>query len=274
MPKKANLNHMLFLAAVFLLSAAISGCRTSKKLFSSKKKITFIDTQVVLDSLKKHEIEFHTASIKFNAKYSSDKKSNDFKGTMRIKKDSLIWISFSPGMGIEVARAFLTPDSVKFINRLNASYFVEDYKFFMKKFNLNIDFYTLQSILLNKLFVYPFGNEKAAKSFTTETDSAMYCMKKVKNKDFSTQEIYVNPDFYRPVKLSLKQASNKRMYEFKYSNFQNFEEKLLPRTFLLVLQEQDKNFSLKMNFLKASFNKKYNFTFRIPKKYQPSNQHE
>ena len=59
-----------------------------------------------------------------NVEYSEDKGKTSLKGQLRIQSDSLIWLTFSPALGIEAARVLLTNDSVKFINRLNKTYFL------------------------------------------------------------------------------------------------------------------------------------------------------
>lgn len=48
-----------------------------------------------------------------------------FTGTIRIHRDSTVWLSVSAFMGMESIRALATPDSVVMINRLNQTYLAE-----------------------------------------------------------------------------------------------------------------------------------------------------
>ncbi len=43
-----------------------------------------------------------------------------------MEKDKAIFLSVAPFLGIEVARVLITPDTVKFINRLQSRFFVGD----------------------------------------------------------------------------------------------------------------------------------------------------
>ncbi|MEJ8804458.1 DUF4292 domain-containing protein [Pontibacter sp. H249] len=68
--------------------------------------------------------------------------------TLRMKKDSIIWVSVQPGLGIEAARMKLTQDSVYMINRLHKEYAATDYRFLRSKLNVDVNFDVVQSILL------------------------------------------------------------------------------------------------------------------------------
>lgn len=68
--------------------------------------------------------------------------------TIRMKKDSVIWMSVQPGLGIEAARVMLTQDSVYIVNRLQKEYVAADYAFLRNKLQVDVSFELLQSILL------------------------------------------------------------------------------------------------------------------------------
>ena len=42
-------------------------------------------------------------------------KENSFKSNFKLRKDSLVWVSLSPALGIEIVRAIVSLDSVQFI---------------------------------------------------------------------------------------------------------------------------------------------------------------
>ncbi|TPE43831.1 DUF4292 domain-containing protein [Pontibacter mangrovi] len=85
----------------------------------------------------------------------NDKNDNLSSGvSIRMRKDSVIWVSVLPGLGIEAARMMLTQDSVYFMNRLKKEYAATDYGFLRNKLQVDLNFEVLQSILL--------GNYQAA----------------------------------------------------------------------------------------------------------------
>ncbi|MCJ8165628.1 DUF4292 domain-containing protein [Pontibacter sp. E15-1] len=80
--------------------------------------------------------------------------------SIRMKKDSVIWVSVQPGLGIEAARMMLTQDSVYMINRLHKEYVASDYTFLRNKLQVDVSFELLQSILLGNY--QSQGKEKAS----------------------------------------------------------------------------------------------------------------
>ena len=46
-------------------------------------------------------------------------KKNDFNAFIRMRKDSVLWVSVNALLGIEAFRVLITPDSVKVINKLD-----------------------------------------------------------------------------------------------------------------------------------------------------------
>ena len=79
--------------------------------------------------------------------------------SIRMKKDSVIWVSVQPGLGIEAARVMLTQDSVYIVNRLQKKYVAADYAFLRNKLQVDVSFELLQAILLGNYQAQ--GAEKA-----------------------------------------------------------------------------------------------------------------
>ncbi|WP_439880385.1 DUF4292 domain-containing protein [Pontibacter sp. MBLB2868] len=95
-----------------------------------------------------NNLDFNYLSSKGQITFN-DKNDNLSSGiSLRIKKDSVIWVSVQPGLGIEAARMMLTQDSVYMINRLHKEYVATDYRFLRSKLNVDVDFEVLQAILL------------------------------------------------------------------------------------------------------------------------------
>ena len=89
------------------------------------------------------DLGFKWFTARVSANTVIDSKSNSFNANLRIKRDSVIWMSISPGLGIEVARVYITPDSLKFINRINNTYFKGDYRFLNSLLQIESNFQSL-----------------------------------------------------------------------------------------------------------------------------------
>ena len=143
-----------------LLLIIIVSCSTQRKIIKTPIKEEGAD--YLFKKLKEHELKYQWFTAKFSAEYSNKGQTNSFNGQIRIRKDSVIWLSFSPAFGIEVFRMMVTQDSVKFINRMNSTFFKGDYNFVNRYLNTNIDFDILQSFLTgNDLSFYESGKFRA-----------------------------------------------------------------------------------------------------------------
>jgi len=123
-------------------------CKSRKKTVSEvvvKDNLTEVDS--VFFAMKEAEFQFDWLKAKFAGIYTVDDKKQNFSGQFRLRKDSMIWCSITV-MNIEVARALVTPDSVKLLNRLNKTYFASNMDYLNAQLNTDIDFDMLQSLIL------------------------------------------------------------------------------------------------------------------------------
>jgi hypothetical protein len=95
------------LAMVGLLLA--SSCTAKKKLVSPMA----------------HAAHYEWMSAKMSGELKVESGEFPFSGTLRMRRDSTIWISASALMGIENLRALITQDSVILINRMDQTYLAE-----------------------------------------------------------------------------------------------------------------------------------------------------
>jgi hypothetical protein len=137
--------------------------------------------------LLENEFEFDYLSIKFSAVLEDISGNQSFSGVIRIKHDSIIWISLR-SFNIEGARIAITQDSIKFLNRLNTTYFVGDYRYLTEAFAIDLDYSSLEAIITNNFFFYPpltsDDSVKAIQNFKSCDDSAYYCMSSISQRKF------------------------------------------------------------------------------------------
>ncbi|GGE98879.1 DUF4292 domain-containing protein [Hymenobacter cavernae] len=84
--------------------------------------------------------------------------------TLRVRKDSIIWLSVSVA-GFEGARAYITRDSVRVLNKLQREYYAGDFAYLSQRLNVPVTFDQVQAILLGNYLLAPAG---ATPTVTTE----------------------------------------------------------------------------------------------------------
>lgn len=74
---------------------------------------------------------------------------NDLSGQLRMRHDSLIWLSVTATMGVEVLRAKVSNDSIWLINRLEKTYLAEPLDTVSAQLGMPLSLPLLQTLLLD-----------------------------------------------------------------------------------------------------------------------------
>ncbi len=253
--------------SLFLLTYSCALFRHTEK---GKEQIVQPSSDIAfIDSFKRNYFDFKTLKIKFDAEYSSKNESMNFSGSLQIKKDSLIWISLSPGLGIEAFRMQLTDDSLKYVNRLSSEYFAGDYDLINKQYQIQLTFNDIQAILINVPVVDDEFqlNDNITSPNIQESDSLSY-IKMFSQKDSLKQILWVSKQFIKIVKEELRYVGGKGTNIF-YSDFNKVGKYYFPHTLDLTLPESTNEFKIKINFTDIVLNGALKTPFKISAKYQP-----
>lgn len=231
----------------------------------------------VIKQMHKNAAAFDWFVAKAKVDLLQGKKKTAFTAQLRIKSDSVIWISVSSGIGIEGMRLLLTPDSVKYINRLDKTYFVGNYEFLSKLVNTKIDFAMIQALLTAKDFAwYNYQNMKAKidnGSYQVLSTNRHKLKKQSKLTTFDDptyfQSLWVNPETFKIEHIKIKEigGDNKKIYA-SYSQYKTLDDQLIPHAMKIDL-DSDKGMSLDLLYYKMNLNQKTRFPFSISHKYNP-----
>ena len=74
---------------------------------------------------------------------------DDLSGQLRIRKDSLVWLSITATMGMEVLRAKVSNDSVWIVNRLEKTYLTEPLDTVSAQLGMPLSLPLVQTLLLD-----------------------------------------------------------------------------------------------------------------------------
>ena len=144
------------------MSLLVVSCGSSKALQGGTKptkteKVTLDNAETMSrDFLRKvYDNEVYANSITSKIKFTVNTGSKDISvsGSLNMKKDQVIRIQLTPFGLMEVGRLEFTKDYVLIMDRMNKEYIKASYADvdFLQKNGL--DFYTLQALFWNKLFV-------------------------------------------------------------------------------------------------------------------------
>ncbi len=275
--KKRNKNNLV---SLFLSVWMMYSCSPARQTIREPLKNYGVD--YLFENLKKNEFKFDWLNANFSATIEINKNTNSFNGLLRIRKDSAIWISITPALGIEVARLLVTNDSVRMINRLNTTYFIGDYKLINKMFNADIDFDMFQSFLIGNDFSY-YENGVSGK-FRANIENKVYHLftaerrklkKFIKSKDDADrifiQNIRLIPETFKISELTIKEKKfydDNRKLDVHYKDFRLIENQQFPYHLDVEITDKEQQVKVTIDFSKISVNVPQNLPFTISSRYQ------
>jgi len=266
--------NILSVVSVFFMLFMFYCCNTQKKII--KEPIKDKGADFIFEKLKKNEFQFEQLNIKLSANITINKKNNSFNGNLRIKKDSVVWISISPALGIEAARILITADSVKFLNRIETSCFSGDFNYINNLFKINFDFDMLQSLIVgNDFSLYENNVFKASvdgKQYLLSTLGRRKLKKFFNNNDDSSrivmQDIWLNPDNYKISKIHLKELKSNRKLFAEYSDYTTVDSLLFPKKIKYLIITDKEKIEISIENDRISTSNSIEFPFNISNKYK------
>lgn len=283
------MNFRIFAAFSIFIGMLILGSCSSQKKIIRAHDIKNISAKALYDSIVSNYGSANPVSIKFSASLTiPDKSVPSVSGLIKIKRDSIVWVSVSAMLGIEVARIKMTPDSLFVINRLQSSYYAGNYGYARQLLHFDFDFRTVQSLLLDEMFFYPplKGDTVAAiDSMHVKSEGGNIKLKSVKRRELRRsqrsnpqaeliQQIMEISNYnLRLESVRLKDLKNDRRIEVEYSNFDEQETLLpnFPKKLDISVNEQKNTYLAKIEFARLSTDSSMTFPFEINQKYKKIN---
>ncbi len=232
--------------------------------FSSCKKNLIGFRSPRISDVNVEEVNFQYFQAKTKVNYAEGDKQINGTANIRICKDSLIWISLSPAVGIEASRIIITRDTAMVINRLDKEFYIFNFDEISRYFNFKVDYTLIQSIFLGNL-ARPLDEEsKVAKE-------GNYFLVKQKSGPLDIQT-FILLDNHKIETVLINEAETSNFMTLKYSEFKELNEFLFAKICQMNLTYKAKKgplvTSVNLQHNKAEISDKpLKFPFNVPEKY-------
>lgn len=262
---------------ILLLGAFLFSCKVQEKdNVKIKVKIKHRSSRFLVKKLKEKEFKFNTISAKAAVSLNDGKKKTSFKTHLRIKKDSAIWMSITPLLGIEMARVLITKDSVKFLNRANKEYFLGDFSYLNKLFGTDLDYQMLEALLIGNSLDFE-ENEKVHSRVDRKKDLYFLStekkrkVKKELKKDKEkikkeAQVLWLDPITFKINQLLISSPETSRSLLGSYSDYREIDNQLMSYQLHFDLESKTSS-EIDVKYSKFSIGKSLTFPFKISSKY-------
>ncbi len=213
--KKRKKQYLIFLIGIFFV--ATLGCHTSKKVTENKRNSVNMSWsgEKIIDSIKKHQIDFNTLSARLHIDYKDGKKQfNNVTTYIRMKEDSAIWLSIRPLLGIEMMRILITPDSIKLHNNVKNKRIVRSIKDVTEVLHIPFDFSVIQSLIIGNMPLIP------ARIKNFKADSAVVSFEQKEGMFKSTYKWSAHPFLLQ--RSQYHQLKGSKYAEQQYADYESF----------------------------------------------------
>ena len=242
----------IYLLAISLLFQACS------------KKVTPVVVGELSKNLSIQEIDFEYFHGKARLNYSDGKKEREVKAHIRVRKDSVIWMTFSV-IGVQGGKALINHDSITIVSAVDKEYFVFDYETLSQRFNFKIDYYVIQAAFLGNLIQARSDTDIVERQSTFDLLAQKEGTVSIKN--------YINASLSKIERVELTEADTKNSLSLNYTNFQKVEDRIFPFNGVINIFYKTPAGILN-NVIAFEYNKaevgdrELRFPFNIPRKYE------
>ncbi len=214
-------------------------------------------------TLEIQEIDFEYFHGKAHMVFRDDSKEREVKSNIRIRKDSVIWMTFSV-MGVQGGKALVNKDSITVVSTVEKEVSIFEYKELSTKFNFPIDYHAVQSAVLGNLIAPRLPEDKITQGPTHNLLEQQRGTVSIKN--------YINAASRKLEKVEMVEANTSNAITINYSDFQPVGDKIYPFHGAITINYKSPkgllHTTITLEYNKAEVgDKELKFPFNIPRKY-------
>ncbi len=254
------MNSKVFFILILFVSIQIWGCKKPPMTSQKTDGISEVDT------FKVKEIEFKYLAAKAKINFKDSETDINATAHIRIRKDSIIWISVVPALGIEASRCLIDKDSIKILDRINNQFHGYSFATLEQKINIHLTYHILQSMLLGSLPFPTRHEDQLSKSMNKE----YFILKQLV--EGMQVENYVKASSMKLEKFDIREEKTNKDLKVVYSNFLPLNNFFFPFNYQINIIYPMNN-SLQSTVVSVEYHKvelpekELNFPFNIPNKY-------
>jgi hypothetical protein len=234
----------------------------------------------LMTKLRANNLNYHWISAHFSADIDKDSSQQSFSGVVRMRKDSVIWMTITAILGaVTVAHAKLDGDSVAIINNLQENYLKGTYDYLDTLLREDIDFDLIQSVLVGNSMEF-YNDTAKMKAYFDGRDYVLSTVRKRKYKRLmyrnkplhsrnDAQVIWLDDSDFHIKKIRLEDFVTKHTFEASYDDFEKRDSgSRFPMHIHYEINTGKKIIKIDLKYKKVNFTNYESIPFTIPKKYE------
>lgn len=228
----------------------------------TKKAVPILTVEPTNLSIEEIDFEYFHGKARIN--FRDDKKERDVKSTIRIRKDSVIWMNFSV-VGVQGGKALINKDSIVIVSTVDKEYYVFSYAELSKRFSFTIDYDVIQAAFLGNLIIPRLAEDNIVQESSFNLLHQARGTVSIKN--------YINAASTKLEKVEMRESDTNNSLIINYTNFQQVGPKIFPYNGVISLFYKTVSGVLSntitFEYTKAEVgDRELRFPFNIPRKYE------
>jgi len=239
-----------------LVAVILSGCSKSFLLFNNNP-----------DRFNLNNLEFETLVLKTKIKSNHDGGSLKATANIRIRKDSIIWFSLTPGLGIEAARGIITKDSMVVLDKIHKQCRIIKFDELSAEMHFDFNYQLIESVLIGNL-IWAIDPDDAVTH-----ENGYYRVSKARGAISIIN--FIGDNSKKLEKIEARDVSTTNTMDIDYTNFKEVSGKIFPTDAKIRIKYKgkkdnvQKTANITLQHTKIEIDKKnLKFTFNIPSRYE------
>jgi hypothetical protein len=217
----------------------------------------------VFKKLSEKQADFNTLLIKAKADLNINNNTNEVSMNIRIEKDNVIWVSVSVPIIGEVARTFITPDSIKIINKLENTYTRKPFSYIYQFTSEQINFTALQNLLIGKAIT---GALSESSTLDMKGGQAH-----IKGELSGLGYLYIFNENANLIQGNLNAKETSQTLTVNYGEYKDIGMQTIPHAISIKSSAANKNVNIDMRYTSVDLNTPLDFPFSVPKRFTVKN---
>lgn len=255
---KASISKNRFLLGALLSCTMVfTSCKSTNRVVTGSVNPNLSAKRIIANHYK-NQTDFKTLGGRVRIDYSDGSSEQSFNVGLRMKKDSVIWISATLG----IVKAYITPEKVSFYNKLEGEYFEGDYGYLSDLLGVELDFEKVQNLLLGNA-IYDLREQK----YGATINGNEYELKPKKAAELTKLLLLLEPKNFKAAAQFLAQPLEDRSLHVKYS-YQKNGGKVFPENIQIQALNGGSANLISLEFKNLKVNERLNFPYKIPKGFK------
>lgn len=243
--------------AIIGLFILVTACKTNKGIIGTPLPED-LSKDTAIQGFQDHVIDFTTFEGKAKMRFEDNDRRVSFRATIRIEKDERIWVSATM-LGFEGARALITPDSVKVLNRLERKYYAESIDYLSELTNLPVDFEGMQNALIGN---WLFFDEEVAKY-----EEKQGIVELVSEKEDIVNILWLDKASLLMERQTVLDQMNNRNMEVSYHDYREMKKSAFPYESNIHVSGSDEAW-IDVDYSSIELDEDLSFPFTVNKSYE------